>query len=194
MVRPSTKGLYKGELCCRLLQTKLQVLNRKGPLLRNSHTGAAPLLHVCPSNREVSWTSQKSCMKSVEIRESLKRGADLGSVGICTASRCQRVGGVHMMHPSAKSYYAHLHWWEVSMPSHLIHTWCMRTPRFECQVISASPSCKFVTSTRRAPNTCAYVRFPEPSSYLPNEHVSDSNIRGQDPAWQVVLHMRWQKM
>ena len=41
-----------------------------------------------------------------------------------------------------------------------------------------------------APNTCAYIRFPEPSSDLPNEHVSDSNIRGQDLAWQVVLHMR----
>ena len=118
MVRPSTKGLYKGELCCRLLQTKLQVLNRKGPLLRNSHTGAAPLLHVCPSNREVSWTSQKSCMKSVEIRESLKRGADLGSVRICTASRCQRVGGVHMMH---------------QVPSRIMHI--CTDERFQCQVI-----------------------------------------------------------
>ena len=67
MARPSTKGLYKGELCCRLLQTKLQVLNRKGPLLRNSHTGAAPLLHVCPSKgrfpeplKNLAWNPWKS--------------------------------------------------------------------------------------------------------------------------------------
>ena len=195
MVRPSTKGLYKGELCCRLLQTKLQVLNRKGPLLRNSHTGAAPLLHVCPSNREVSWTSQKSCMKSVEIRESLKRGADLGSVRICTASRCQRVGGVHMMHP---------------VPSRIMHI--CTDERFQCQVIlytlgacelqgsSAKLSRQLHPASLLLPqeghliHLCEYVRFPEPSSDLPNEHVSDSNIRGQDLAWQVVLHMRWQKM
>ena len=67
MVRPSTKGLHKGELCCRLLQTKLQVLNRKGPLLRNSHTGAAPLLHECPSKgrfpeplKNLAWNPWKS--------------------------------------------------------------------------------------------------------------------------------------
>ena len=57
-------------------------------------------------------------MKSVEIRESLKRGADLGSVRICTASRCQRVGGVHMMH---------------QVPSHIMHI--CTDERFQCQVI-----------------------------------------------------------
>ena len=57
-------------------------------------------------------------MKSVEIRESLKRGADLGSVRICTASRCQRVGGVHMMH---------------QVPSRIMHI--CNDERFQCQVI-----------------------------------------------------------
>ena len=55
-------------------------------------------------------------MKSVEIRESLKSGADLGSVRICTASRCQLVGGVHMMH---------------QVPSRIMHI--CNDERFQCQ-------------------------------------------------------------
>ena len=130
-------------------------------------------------------------MKSVEIRESLKRGADLGSVRICTAACCQRVGGVHMMH---------------QVPSRIMHI--CTDERFQCQVILYTlgacelqgSSAKFSRHLQPASvlfpqeghliHLCAYVRFLEPSSDLPKEHVSDSNIRGQDPAWQVVLHMR----
>ena len=52
------------------------------------------------------------------------------------------------------------------MPSHLIHTWCLRTPRFECQVISAAPSCKFVTSTRRAQHLIHVPTYVSPSPPL----------------------------
>ena len=104
-------------------------------------------------------------MKSVEIRESLKRGADLGSVRICTASRCQRVGGVHMMH---------------QVPSRIMHI--CNDESFQCQVIlytlgacehqgssaklsrQLHPVSLLLSQEGHLIHLCAYVRFPEPSS------------------------------
>ena len=129
-----------------------------------THTLAQPLYCMCVLLRGGFLNLSKILH---EIRGNQRKLEEGGRSGFCENMHCfslSACGRRPYDAPSAKSYYAHLQWWEVSMPSHLIHTWCLWTPRLECQVISAAPSCKFVTSTTRAPNTCAYVRFPEPSS------------------------------
>ena len=69
------------------------------------------------------------------------------------------------------------------MPSHLIHI---------CELQGSSAKLSRHPASLLLPQEGHLIHVPtyvSPSPPLPNEHVSDSNIRGQDPAWQVVLHM-----
>ena len=109
MVRPSTKGLHKGELCCRLLQTKLQALNRKGPLLRNTYTLAQPLYCMCVLLR-VGFLNLSKILH--EIRGNQRKLEEGGRSGFCENMHCfslSACGRRPYDAPSAKSYYAHLH-------------------------------------------------------------------------------------
>ena len=165
MVRPSTKGLYKGELCCRLLQTKLQVLNRKGPLLRNSHTGSAPLLHVCPSKgrfpeplKNLAWNPWKSekAWRGGQIwvlwKYALLLAVSMWAASIwCTKCQVVLCTFALMRGFNAKSSYTHL----------VLVNSKARVPSY---LGSSILQVCYFHKKGTAPNTCAYVRFLEPSS------------------------------